>query len=51
MDALAHPTSAHTIYCTLLTSFPVPEKKEREKRGKEKRDFFGFRERYFSFPL
>jgi hypothetical protein len=31
------PTSSLTMRCSLLTSFPAPEKKERENRGKRRK--------------
>jgi hypothetical protein len=44
---LRTPTSSHTIHCSLLTSFPTLEKKERKKDRKRKK---GKKERKKEIP-
>jgi hypothetical protein len=44
-------TSSLTIRCSILTSFPMPEKKERERKREKKGGLLGVRECCFSFPL
>jgi hypothetical protein len=51
---LRTPISSRTIHCSLLTSFPAPEKKERKKMRKKnqrKGGLPGFRKPCFPSPL